>query len=381
MSNSENPRPRGNSPDPAAVLGADAPAASSDKPQRIYVHHKGRVLGRILCVVGWLAVVICVCVIVYLLEGRSEYYDTTGGIHEKYHSGSESSRQRIAIITVEGVIMTGDGYVKHQIDRVREDKNVKAVVLRVNSPGGTVTGSDYIFHHLKRLRDERKIPIVVSMGGIAASGGYYVSMTAGGWDKDKKSLVYDNVIFAEETTTTGSIGVIIPHYDVSELLKEHGVVNDSISSGDRKQMLSMTKPISEENRQLLKNHVNELFGLFKDRIKEGRPAYQQEPSRLDQLATGEIFTARQAKANGLVDEIGFLEDAIDRAVQLARLDKDNVRVIRYSRPPSLLDMTGLLQVRDQAGHVDLSALMDLTAPRAYYLASTLPPLVSTQRAD
>ena len=104
----------------------------------------------------------------------------------------------MAIITVSGVIVDGDGYVKKQIERVRQDEDVKAIVLRVNTPGGTVTGSDYILHHLNRLRAERKLPLVVSMGSVAASGGYYVSMAVG----DQPQSIY-----AEPTTTTGSIGV------------------------------------------------------------------------------------------------------------------------------------------------------------------------------
>ncbi len=125
--------------------------------------------------------------------------------------------------------MEGDGFVKRQIDRVRKDAQVKAVVVRIDSPGGTVTGSDYIYHHLKKLREDRSLPLVVSMGSIAASGGYYIAMAVG--DQEKS-------IFAEPTTTTGSIGVIVPHYDLSGLMARYDVRDDSISSHPRKQILS-----------------------------------------------------------------------------------------------------------------------------------------------
>ena len=116
-------------------------------------------------------------------------------------------RKKIAIIDVAGAIMEGEGFVKRQIDaRAGRHRASSAVVLRVNSPGGTVTGSDYIYHHLRELVDERKLPMVVSMGSICASGGYYVAMAVG----DEP-----DAIFAEPTTWTGSIGVIIPHYDLS----------------------------------------------------------------------------------------------------------------------------------------------------------------------
>ncbi|HWB00999.1 MAG TPA: S49 family peptidase, partial [Pirellulales bacterium] len=135
-----------------------------------------------------------------LLAGTSD-----SQVEEKYHSLSKTALNKVAIITVEGTIIDGEN-VKKQIDHAHDDEHVKAIVLRIDSPGGSVTGSDYIYHHLVKLRKDRKLPIVVSMGGIAASGGYYVAMAIG----DEK-----DVIFAEPTTWTGSIGVVIPHFDLS----------------------------------------------------------------------------------------------------------------------------------------------------------------------
>ena len=98
-------------------------------------------------------------------------------------NGAKFADNKVAIISISGVIMSGEGYVKNQIDRARDDSSVKAVVVRLDSPGGTVTGSDYIFHHLDKLRQEKGIPLVVSMGSIATSGGYYVSMAVGEQEK------------------------------------------------------------------------------------------------------------------------------------------------------------------------------------------------------
>ena len=272
--------------------------------------------------------------------------------------------------------MQGDGYVKRQIDRVREDVSVRAVVVRVDSPGGTVTGSDYIYHHLERLRNEREIPLVVSMGSIAASGGYYVSMAVG--DQPKS-------IYAEPTSTTGSIGVIVPHYDISGLLARWDVRNDSIASHSRKQMLSMTRTMSDEDRQIIQAYVDESFGRFKQIVKLGRPGIREQneedglvdPATRRNLATGEIFTATQAKQYGLVDEIGFLEDAVARAIELAGLEASKVRVVRYRRPTSLLGLAGLADSPDPG--LSLSTLFELSAPRAYYLATSLPPLFRSRR--
>ncbi|MCB9922517.1 MAG: signal peptide peptidase SppA [Planctomycetaceae bacterium] len=315
---------------------------------------------------GWMAFGLCAIFLIGQLVTLSDYFDTSGGITEKYHSGATFADSKVAIISITGVIMDGEGYAKSQIDRVREDESVKAVVVRVDSPGGTVTGSDYIFHHLNKLRQEKGIPLVVSMGSIAASGGYYVSMAVG--DQEKS-------IYAEPTTTTGSIGVIIPHYDVSGLMARYDVKDDSIASHPRKQMLAMTRPIPEEHRELLQAYVDESFGRFKEIVKLGRPAFREDDAALDELATGEIFTATKAKEAGLVDEIGFLEAAIDRAMELARLDTSNTSVVKYLRPATLFDVSGLMMSRNQ--HPDLSALLELTSPRAYYLASSMPPLVAS----
>src|SRR5262249_6094014 len=144
------------------------------------------------------------------------------------------------------VISGDDNFAKRQIDHVRDDDDVKAVVLRVDSPGGTITGSDFLYHHLKKLTRDKRIPLVVSMGGIAASGGYYISMAVG---------EAENTIYAEPTTWTGSIGVIIPHYDVSALLEKWEIKDDSIASNPLKMMGSPTRrlpePIRAEEQKIL----------------------------------------------------------------------------------------------------------------------------------
>ena len=209
------------------------------------------------------------------------------------------------------------------------------------------------------------------MGGLAASGGYYVAMAVG--DQEKS-------IYAEPTTTTGSIGVIMPHYDISGLLEKYDVKDDSISSHPRKQMLSITKKMSPEDRQILSAYINEAFVRFTDIIKEGRPIFQKDEDALRQLATGELFTATQAKKHGLIDEIGFLEDAIDRALELAHLQKSEVRVVRFERPATLFDMGALSQVRSSSGP-DLKSLLEATTPRAFYLFTTMPALMSSYRVS
>ncbi len=142
--------------------------------------------------------------------------DGEGRVHEKFYSLNRWGTEKVAILSIEGTILTGEGFFKQQIDHARKDAengNLKAIVVRVNSPGGTISGSDYMLHHLRKLAADTHIPVVVSMGGLAASGGYYVSMCVGD-DPD--------TIFAEPTTWTGSIGVMIPHYNLADLMQKVG---------------------------------------------------------------------------------------------------------------------------------------------------------------
>ena len=251
--------------------------SNGSQPQIIIQNHPAGGISRWFSWLGWVGLMICIPIMASMFAMYSDYFDTSGGLTEKYHSLSKSSKNKIAVIRAEGTIMSSEGYISKQIQRVQKDDNVKAIVLRVNSPGGTVTASDNLYRQLKEMREDRDIPMVVSMGGIAASGGYYISMAVGD---------QEDCIFAEPTSTTGSIGVIIPHYNVSKLMERYDVVNDSIVSHPRKELLSMTKPPSEEDREILQNYVNESFDRFKDIVRSGRKEYQEDPAALDVLATG-----------------------------------------------------------------------------------------------
>lgn len=331
---------------------------------------------------GWMGFIICAFSLYSLSVKVSHYFDTTGGITEKYHSGSTNATttDKIAIITISGAIMDGDGFAQQQIEKIKKDDHIKGVVLRIDSPGGSVSASDYIYHHLKELRvaklkklkektpdEKHEFPMIVSMGSMAASGGYYIAMAVG----DQPQSIY-----AEPTTTTGSIGVLIPHYDISGLLEKYDIKDDTIATHPRKTMLSMTKEMTPEERELVRDYINESFSRFKDIIKEGRPHFKKDESALNELATGEIFSAQQAKKSGLVDEIGFIEAAIDRTIELAKLDKEKVRVVKYENPNTLFGMQ-LAQAKS-TNATALEALMELATPKAYYMCTSLPPLMRSK---
>jgi protease IV len=297
-----------------------------------------------------------------------------GRVKEQYFSMDRYGSDKVAILSIEGTILSGEGFFKHQIDHARKDirdGNLKAIVLRVNSPGGTISGSDYMLHHLQELvKDSKKakIPIVVSMGGIAASGGYYVSMCVGDTP---------NAIFAEPTTWTGSIGVIIPHYNLAELMGKWGIQEDAVASHRLKGMGSLTRKMTPEERKIFQQLVDDGFTRFKKIVKEGRPAFQKDPAALDKLATGQVYTADQALKNGLIDQIGFIEDAIARAIRLAGLNPADVKVVKYKAEPRLSDIL-FGQTRTQPPF-DLAAVLDSATPRAYYLCTWLPALAGSAR--
>ena len=352
-------------------------AATPETPTTRVILEQGGLWGRWSARIAWTVAAISLLSAISSAGVASRYFQRNAKVTERYHSLSRTAADKIAIVDVAGAILGGDGFARAQFDQVAADESVRAIVLRVDSPGGTVSGSDELHYRLTELAKARDLPVVVSMGGIAASGGYYVAMANGG---------RDDVIFAEPATLTGSIGVIIPHFDVSRLLEKFDVADDSIASGPLKEMLSPTKArtpeLAERERGVLQSLVDEMFARFKQIVRQGRPKLDDD--RLERVTTGQIFTAQQAVDLGLVDRIGFLEDAVKRAVELAGLTDDAVRVVRYSRPRGLLPdlLAGDLSARagSTADGSGLAAFADLTTPRAWYLCSWWPALVISRRA-
>ncbi len=346
------------------------PAPAAQRPFSGPPPRKKSMLARILVVLLLLLCLSCAGLAVWGLWTAIASDDLGPSLPEKHVSGSRFASNKVAIITVDGIIVDGETFAKKQIDQVKRDKDVKAVVLRIDSPGGTVSGADYIYHHLNKvLRDkDRKIPVVVSMGSLAASGGYYVAMVVG--DEPK-------TIYAERSTWTGSIGVMVPLFNLSELMKQYGVEDTTIVTHPLKEMGSFSRPMSPEEAEVWRALVDDGFTQFKDVIKTGRPKFRADPAALDKLATGQVFSSRRAKQAGLIDEIGFLEDAIDRVIELAKLDKDDVRVVRYESELTLRDL--LLSGSAQNRSPDWTMFLESSSPRAYYLYTRVPPLIQSRR--
>ena len=226
-----------------------------------------------------------------------EYFAADAALNERYHSGEHFAVEKLAIIRVSGVIMPpfSDRVIK-TIKTVLDDNNVKGVLLAVDSPGGTVTNSHQIYHELKKLSEKK--PVVVSMGSLAASGGYFVAMGAGTKAK----------IFAEPTTWTGSIGVIIPHYEVTEVAEKIGFKAAPLKTGEFKDSLSPFRELSARDKDVWDNILGQSFEMFLTVIDENRDKLDLPQVR--KLATGQIYTAHDAQQLGMIDEIGFEDDAL-----------------------------------------------------------------------
>ena len=277
-------------------------------------------------------------------------------------SGSDTASHRVVVLPILGEIATEeDGFIATAIKELEEDDKLAALVLRVDSPGGTISGSDYYHHLLTELKEKKNIPIVVSMGDLTASGGYYISMTG-----DK--------LFAERSTTTGSIGVIIPMYNAASLCDKLGVRSAAVTSGAMKGMGNFMKEPTEEELAIWQSLVDDGYEQFLDVVRAGRPYFQDadKDAELRAIADGRVYTAPQALEKHLIDEIGFLSDAIDAAIELANVDKDDVQVVRFDEEPDFLSSLGL-SVKSEKEKLN-KAVDALAVPRAYYLCPRALPL-------
>jgi protease-4 len=234
-------------------------------------------------------------------------------------------RNKIALIDVEGLIInartsgllgSGDNPMslfRERLDAAADDPRVKAVVLRINSPGGAVTASDIMYQDVLRFRRDTCKPVVACMMDVAASGGYYLAM---GCDR----------VYAHPTTVTGSIGVIMSLYNAHGLFEKIGLESNPIKSGPNKDLGNPGRPMTEEERQILQGMVNGFYEQFVQVVVRGRGLPEE---RIRALADGRVYTGLDAKKLGLVDEIGYLEDAIQAAMDMAGVC--DAKVVAYDR--------------------------------------------------
>jgi protease-4 len=234
---------------------------------------------------------------------------------------------KVALIEVSGLIVNarkpgllGDGenpvsVFREKLELAAEDDRVKAVVLRINSPGGGVTASDIMYHDLLAFREKTNKPVVACMMDVAASGGYYLAMGC-------------DCVYAHPSTTTGSIGVIMNLYNAKDLFDKIGIESDPIKSGPNKDLLNPARKLSEEERAILQNMVDQFYDRFVEVVAKGRGLSEQE---VGEIADGRVYSAIEARQLRLIDEIGYLEDAIKEA--RARAGVKDAAIIAYDRGP------------------------------------------------
>lgn len=231
-----------------------------------------------------------------------------------------AGKDGVAIVRVEGPIL--DSYqTVEELKKFADDPLVKAIVVRIDSPGGGVAPSQEIYNAVKRVRKEKNKTVIASMGTVAASGGYYIAV---GTDR----------ILANPGTLTGSIGVIMQLANFHELLEKIGVKNLVVKSGRYKDIGSPFRPMKDEDRQVLELVMNDVHRQFIDAVAEGRSL---DVAEVEQLADGRVFTGQQAKSILLVDDIGDLHDAIKLAGELGGIEGEP-RVMEVSKPFSFRDL-------------------------------------------
>ena len=234
-----------------------------------------------------------------------------------------AGKEGVAIVRVEGPIMDSSQAVA-ELEAFGDDPMVKAIVVRIDSPGGGVAPSQEIYNAVKRVRKEQNKTVVASMGTVAASGGYYIAVAT-------------DRILANPGTLTGSIGVIMQMANFQELLEKVGVKSVVIKTGKFKDLGSPFRPMVEEERQLLEAVMHDTLSQFIEAVAEGR---SMDAAEVEQLADGRIFTGRQAKSVLLIDEIGDLHDAIKLAGELGGIEGTP----RCWRPQNLSRFKNFLKV-------------------------------------
>ena len=226
--------------------------------------------------------------------------------------------EKVALVRVTGIILDSTAVIE-ELKGYSKDSSVKAIVLRVDSPGGGVAPSQEIYEEIVKIKEKKKV--VVSMGSVAASGGYYISAPA-------------DVIVANPGTLTGSIGVIMEIPNVSDLMEKIGVKTQVVKSGRHKDMASVFKSLTPEDKEILQTVLDDVHDQFIEAVSEARG---MEYEAVRKLSDGRIFTGRMAKELGLVDELGNLEDAIMLAGKLAGI-KGEPNVVYKEEEFSFIDI-------------------------------------------
>jgi len=347
---------------------------------------------------GWMvAAIILIILLVFSLFGNltqlvTNTFNFKRGLHTEAFSSTRNvgprldecvlednhSANKIAVITVDGIITSHErgengnnmvDVIQAQLDRAADDRRVKAVILKVDSPGGEVLASDEIYRAIRDFQDNdgagrgkdghKGKPVICSMGSLAASGGYYISSGCR-W------------IVANELTLTGSIGVIMHGWNYRGLMDKVGIEPTTYKSGRFKDMLSgerATNEVPPEEHAMVQSLINETYGQFTNVVREGRSAaHEQNKNEGRELATnwlafadGRVVSGREALEHGFVDELGNFDDTVDRALKISHLDDCNL--VEYREHYDLSDFLSMFGQSSQAHDIKLQ--LDTEAPKLH----------------
>jgi protease-4 len=337
----------------------------------------------------------------FLVADWATVFDTErSALKERVIIGDPNATDKVAVIRIEGVIYdTTIVYPIQQLERAAKDKRVKAVVLRIDSPGGSVSASEELYQNVVNLRDDngRRFqgtgpkPVSVSMGGVCASGGYYIAAAG-------------KPISAEVTTITGSIGVFAALPNVAKLAHDNGVKVELVKAGGIKASGSFFHDMTPEERQTWQDTVDSAYEVFLERVAAGRPL-TKEQLRADPVikttilerdekgniktrdgkeiqvpytrvrADGGTFTATQARQFELIDSIADLPAAARTAAAAAGLSE--YKVVVYDRPPTMLEMLVGTEIRTRHDVFDLRDLGSALTPRLWYLTPSADGAILT----
>ena len=342
---------------------------------------------------GWMVLsLVLLAIIGLMMVGRMASFVTSGG---KHITGTQSGRyfeeitvenpgaaDKIVVVPVEGMITSAPwdpagrsmvDAIEDQLKLAAKDPSVKAVILKVDSPGGEVLASDDISRAIIQFQEKHKKPVIASMGGLAASGGYYVSAPC-------------DYIVANELTLTGSIGVIMSTFNYRGLMDKVGLKPNVFKSGKFKDMLRGSKTpeeIDPAEEKMIQDMIMETYGKFKSVVKNGREKAATRNKGLgkglvenwEEYADGRILTGKTAYELGFVDKLGNFQTALDMARQISGVT-DAAHVVRYQEPFTLSRLFGMgvsaKAKKSDAVKIDLGLdLPNLQAGRLYFLAPTV----------
>lgn len=247
---------------------------------------------------------------------------------------------KIVVVPIRGIIESPENsssifgnvrnkveFVRQALEKVEKNTDIKAIILYIDSPGGGATASDTIYKYISDFKEKHKdIKIISYIAELGASGGYYVAMAS-------------DYIIANPSAITGSIGVVIQGVNIKGLLDKVGIETETIKSGEKKDILSPFRSLTEDEKKILQEIVDEFHNKFLEVVKKNRRNLTME--RIKALADGSIFSGLKAKSLGLVDEVGFFEDAVEIAKKMAKIS--SAQVVEYTTPP--LSIFDLLQIR------------------------------------